>query len=513
MRIGIDVGGTHTDAVLMDGAEVVAEVKAATTADVSGGVLEAVVRLLERARVPVGRIRGVMLGTTQLTNALVERRRLDEVAAVRLGLPATAALPPMVDWPCDLRRALGDHGFLVHGGHEFDGRRLSPVDADELRRVAREIGRRRLRAVAISSVFSPVNPEAELEAAAILRAELPDASFSLSHEIGRMGLLERENAALLNACLADLARTTIRALRSSLAQAGVSAPLYLTQNDGTLMHADRAERYPVSTLCSGPTNSMRGAAFLTGLTDAVVVDLGGTTTDVGTLRRGLPREAPMTVRVAGVRCNFRMPDVVSIGLGGGSHVLDRPLRIGPQSVGHALTRRALVFGGDTLTATDIAVAAGCAAIGGPARVTHLPDDLVTRALQRIHETVEAAIDRAKPAAGDLPVVLVGGGASLIDGPLQGASAIVRPRHAAVANAVGAAVAQVSGEVDRIVDLGRRSRDDALAEAQAEAIAKASAAGADPASIDLVDVEEVPLAYLPSNALRLRVKAVGALRDG
>lgn len=512
MRVGIDVGGTNTDAVMMDGTEVVAEVKTPTTADVSGGVLEAVLRLLERARVPVGRLRGVMLGTTHFTNALVERRRLQEVAAVRLGLPATAALPPMVDWPRDLRGELGDHGFLVHGGHEFDGRRLSPADAGELRRVAREIGRRGIRSVAISGVFSPVNPEAELEAAEILREELPDASLSLSHEIGRMGLLERENAAILNACLKDLAQATIHAFRESLARAGVSAPLYLTQNDGTLMDAHRAERYPVSTLCSGPTNSMRGAAFLTGLTDAVVVDVGGTTTDVGALRRGLPHEA-MTLRVAGVRCNFRMPDVLSIGLGGGSLVLDDPLRIGPQSVAYELARRALVFGGDTLTATDIAVAAGYAAIGDRARVAHLPDELVARAALWMREMVETAIDRVKPAAGNVPVVLVGGGSSLIGRPIEGASEIRRPRHFEVANAVGAAIAQVSGEVDRIVDLDRVSRGDALAQAQAEAIAKAAAAGADPASVQIVDIEEVPLAYLPSSATRIRVKAIGDLRNG
>ncbi|WP_437784317.1 hydantoinase/oxoprolinase N-terminal domain-containing protein [Sorangium sp. So ce1097] len=513
MRMGIDVGGTNTDAVVMDGAQVVAQVKVPTTTDVSGGVLAAVLRVLERARAPADRIRGVMLGTTHFTNALVERRRLQEVAAVRLGLPATAALPPMVDWPCDLRCALGDHGFLVHGGHEFDGRRLSPVDAGELRRVAGEIGRRGIGAVAITGVFSPVNPEAEREAAAILREELPDASLSLSHEIGRMGLLERENAAILNACLTSLARGTIGAFRGSLAQAGVSAPLYLTRNDGTLMSADRAEHHPVNALCSGPTNSMRGAAFLTDLTDAVVVDIGGTTTDVGALRRGLPREASMTLRVAGVRCNFRMPDVLSIGLGGGSFVLDAPLQVGPRSVGHELARRALVFGGDTLTATDIAVAAGCAAIGDRARVAHLPRERVARATERIHEMVEAAIDRAKPAAGDIPVVLVGGGSSLICRPLQGTSEIIRPRHAEVANAVGAAIAQVSGEVDRIVDLGRRSRDEALAEAQAEAIARASASGADPATIRLLDIDEVPLAYLPSSATRIRVKAIGDLRDG
>jgi N-methylhydantoinase A/oxoprolinase/acetone carboxylase beta subunit len=161
MRIGIDVGGTNTDAIMMEGARVMAKTKVPTTDDVSSGILSALRHLLDVSKVPVGRIRGVMIGTTHFTNALVERCRLQEVAAVRLGLPATAALPPMVDWPADLREAIGDCAFLVHGGHEFDGRRLSDVRPGELVQVAREIARRGIRSVALASVFAPVNPEAE----------------------------------------------------------------------------------------------------------------------------------------------------------------------------------------------------------------------------------------------------------------------------------------------------------------------------------------------------------------
>jgi len=135
---------------------------------------------------------------------------------------------------------------------------------------------------------------------------------------------------------------------------GIVAPLYLTQNDGTLMSADFAEMYPVLTFASGPTNSMRGAAFLSGLKDAMVVDIGGTTSDIGALTHGFPREASVAVDIGGVRTNFRMPDVFSFGLGGGSIVRQDLLRIGPQSVGYRLTKEALVFGGDTLTTTDIA---------------------------------------------------------------------------------------------------------------------------------------------------------------
>ena len=123
---------------------------------------------------------------------------------------------------------------------------------------------------------------------------------------------------------------------------------------------------------------------------------------------------------------------------------------------------------------------------------------------------DEAVDRMKTSASRLPVILVGGGSILISRELPSASGIIRPRHAAVANAIGAAIAQVGGEVDRVFSLEGRSRDDALAEAKEEATAKAIAAGAIGGTVDIVDVEEVPLAYLPSSATRIRVKAVGDL---
>ncbi|MGH8905673.1 MAG: hydantoinase/oxoprolinase N-terminal domain-containing protein [Egibacteraceae bacterium] len=508
MRVGIDVGGTNTDAVLMDGRRVVAEVKRPTTADLTSGIVEALRDLVSQGAVDV---EAVMVGTTHFTNAVVEARRLLPTAAVRLGLPATLGLPPMVDWPQRLRRALGGHVWLCHGGHEFDGRSLWPLDPDELRRVAAEIGAKGLRSIAVSSVFSPVNAECEQRAAEIFATQLPGVAISLSHEIGRIGLLERENATILNACLREVAVTLIGALTAAVAELGITAPLYLSQNDGTLMSAEHAERYPVATFACGPVNSMRGAGFLSGLPDCAVVDIGGTTCDVGILRDGFPRQASAAVEIGGVRTNLRMPDVRSIGLGGGSRVRDGPRpRIGPDSVGYELSRRALVFSGDTLTATDLAVAGGLAAIGDARQVAGIDQDLVRRGLEWIERTVAQAVDRMKTSPRPLPVVLVGGGSVLIGQRLTGASALVRPDHFAVANAVGAAIAQVGGEVDRIVSLTDQSRDQALARAKDEAAGMCVAAGASPDSVSIVDVEEVPLAYLPGNATRIRVKAVGDL---
>ncbi len=345
-----------------------------------------------------------------------------------------------------------------------------------------------------------------------MRAAIPGASVTLSHTIGRVGLLERENAAIMNACLHGLATRTINGFRAALREMQIDAPLYISQNDGTLLNADFAERYPVLTFASGPTNSMRGAAFLTGLQDAIVIDVGGTTTDVGVLQHGFPRPAGATSAVGGVRTNFRMPDVVSVGLGGGTIIERDPFKVGPQSVGYELTTRARVFGGDTLTTTDVIVAAGCAEIGERARVSELDQALIDQVFDWIEALVDETVDRVKTSAAPMPVILVGGGSILIQREVAGASEIVRPPHFAVANAIGAAIGQVGGEQERIFSLTEMSRDQALATAQREAVERAVAAGATPATVEIVEIEEVPLAYLPGNATRIRVKAVGELAN-
>lgn len=510
MRIGIDVGGTNTDAVLMDGTMVVSSTKTPTTANVSEGIAKALKTVIDESGIDTGKIDGVMIGTTHFTNAVVERKHLTPTACIRLGLPATVSLPPMVDWPLDLRDIVGGHYHLAHGGHEFDGREISPFDPDEVKDIVEKIKASGITAIAISSVFSPVNQKFEEDTAEIVRSLIPDANITLSSEIGRIGLLERENAAIMNSCLRELAVRTVDGFKAALDEMQITAPFYISQNDGTLMNADFAKEYPVLTFASGPTNSMRGAAFLSGLKDAIVVDIGGTTTDVGVLQHGFPRVAALAVDIGGVRTNFRMPDTYSIGLGGGSIIQKDPLKVGPQSVGYELTEKALVFGGDVLTTTDVTVASGAEDIGDKQAVADLNGDFVTSVQDRIMEMITIAVDRMKTSATAVPVIVVGGGSILVTGAIEGASEIIKPDHFPVANAIGAAIAQVGGECDRIFSLAEMSRDEALDQAKQEATDRAVNAGASADSIEIVDVEEVPLAYLPGNATRIMVKAVGDL---
>jgi N-methylhydantoinase A/oxoprolinase/acetone carboxylase beta subunit len=508
-RIGVDVGGTNTDAVVMVGRDILAAVKVPTSSDVTTGLMQALREVQNQAAIVAGDVALVVIGTTHFTNAVIERRHLSPTAVVRLCLPAAQCLLPMVDWPAELRSAIGDHVFLASGGVEFDGTPIAAFDPGEISRIGAVIHGRGIKAIAIAGVFAPVKDQFEREAAALLAAACPDAAITLSSSIGQLGLLERESATILNSALIDLARRTVASLRDGVAQCGIRCPVFLSQNDGTLMDAAQAERFPVLTFASGPTNSMRGAAFLSGQSEAIVIDIGGTTTDVGLLHKGFPRQAGSTVDVGGVRTNFRMPDVFSIGLGGGSIAVDgtpEP-RVGPQSVGFELTRRARVFGGDVLTATDVAVAAGRADIGDARRVRELDVDFVRRCQEVIDRRLAAAADRVRISPEPIPVIAVGGGSILMP-PRLGGLEVIRPEHFAVANAIGAAIAQTSGEVDRIYSLENRSRESALADAEQEARQKAVTAGALPGSIMVTEREDIPLSYLRGNATRVRVKVIG-----
>jgi len=563
LRVGIDVGGTNTDAVVLDASDrVIAKAKRPTTPDVTAGLraaLDAVLTELAQpgasgrapsgphAGVPSGppsggsggvpsggsgggaygmeggvvwgRITRVMLGTTHATNAILERRNLGRVAVLRLGAPATTAVPPLVGWPADLREVVSAGEAIVPGGHYVDGREIGPLDPDAIRRFLDGV---RADAVAVTGVFSPAGDEHERAVEELVRREygLP---VSMSHEIGSLGLLERENATVLNAALYTVAGHVTQALTSALAERGLSARPYLAQNDGTLMTVEHAARLPVSTIGSGPANSLRGAALLSGVQDAIVADVGGTSTDLGVLVGGFPRESAAAVEIGGVLTNFRMPDILAIALGGGSVVRDGA--VGPDSVGYRIAEEALVFGGGTATLTDAAVAGGRlprgvsgwrerleAVLAGRRGGGDMSED-IRDTLQRALAVADAlaldAVDRMSLGRADRPLVAVGGGAFLLPERIPGVSRVIRPEHAAVANAVGAAIALASGRVDTIMPAGE-SRSKAIERVKEEAVARAVAAGADPAGVQIVDLLEVPLSYLSEPAVRVHVKAAGPL---
>lgn len=562
--IGVDVGGTNTDAVVVaksDGKlQVIAKSKTITTSDVTAGVTKAIhLALIASQKENVSLVvQQVNIGTTHFINAVVEGKHLAKVAVFRLCGTASRKLPPFSDFAKRLITSVRGSLFMLNGGYQFDGQEITPVDEEEVVRSVQILKAKGEKNIVVSGLFSPVRREQETRVADIILRHFPDASVTVSHEIGKLGLLERENAAVLNECIKPLCSETFRGLRSALDRIGLTCPLYLTQNDGTILRHEKALRFPVLLFASGTTNSMRGAAFLCGIKDALVVDIGGTTTDVGLLLSGFPREAAAEVKIGGIRTNFRMPDVMSIGLGGGSHVSwvtkkgKSHMTVGPQSAGCRLVSEALVFEdssnvkGRIVTATDIAVAAGMADIGRKENVSHLDRAFVDEAVQTILTMLTVCVEKMRLNNRKLPLILVGGGSIIVDknAKFNGVSDVIVPDHYDVANAVGAALSQISATVDRVVDLEQyinqqemdakvssalnaipdvsveqqknikervktefyqRARDDAIREIIETVKAEAIREGATVESLSVVEKEDIALTYIPGSATRIKGK--------
>lgn len=546
-RIGVDVGGTNTDAALLDitapntpNRGVLASHKASTTPDITSGIESAIREVLTTSAVDQNRVLSVTIGTTHFINALVEAdtRRLSRVAVIRLCGPFTRQIPPFSDFPSGLRRILDGGAYYLDGGLEIDGREVAPLDQEQIREAVREIVAAGVKAVALVGIFAPLDHAGVHEETCkrIVLEEAPGLHVVCSHDIGPPGLLERENATILNAAILKTAQKVTRGFRRAMARLRLACPLYLSQNDGTLIDADTAAEYPIKTFASGPTNSMTGAAFLAGLdkvnavaagpadvtgdeekveSQVLVVDIGGTTTDVcALLPSGFPRQAPGFVEIGGVRTAFSMPEVVSIGLGGGSKVDVQPgledITVGPGSVGHLLTEQARVFGGSTLTATDIVVASGKAHIGDAGLVRDIPAEMVEKARRRIKTMLEGVVEQMKVSDAPVYVLLVGGGALLVTDGLDGVEKCIQPIHQGAANAVGAAIGKVSGEVDVIEILEGRDEKAVVAATCQKAIDIAIQKGAAPDDVRIVEVNKMPLQYVDNGAMRIQVRAVGKL---
>ena len=514
-KLGIDVGGTNTDAVLVDeNRTVVADIKYPTSSDIYDGILGAMRTVLDMSGVDPKEIYQAMLGTTQCTNAIVERKNLAPIGILRIGAPATTGIHPMVDWEEDIKKvAVGS--TIIGGGFEYDGKELAPFDSNAARAFFEEMKAKEVKSIAISCVFSTVRNDHEIEAAKLCREVMgEDVHVSISSEIGSMGLIERENATILNAALWQVAKRFTEGFAKSLQDEGITnADVYLSQNDGTLMTMEHARRYPILTVACGPTNSIRGAGYLSSLNNAIVVDVGGTTTDLGVIQNGFPRESSVAVTIGGVRTNFRMPDVISIGLGGGSIVrvkADGSVTVGPDSVGFEITNKALVFGGDTMTATDIAVRLGMAEIGDKSRVEAIPQEIADKAMAVIRSLVEDSVDAMKVSNADVDIILVGGGSVIVPEDLNGAASVQKPEHFGCANAIGSAISKVSGTYEKLMNYDELPRDESLENAKKEAIELAVEAGALRETVEIVEMEDVPLAYYPGNTNRVKIKAAGDL---
>lgn len=461
--------------------------------------------MFEQSSIDPQDVASVTLGTTHFINAVVEmdQSRLAKVGVIRLCGPFSKDIPIGIDWPPKLRNIICGHRSTVDGGLEIDGSLIAELDKDEVRRQCEIIKSQGIKSIAIVGIFSPIDViyKQEETAADIVKSVYSEADIVCSKDVANIGFLERENAAILNASILPFARRTIHSFQDAISRLRLSCPVFVTQNDGTILPASAAARLPIRTFSSGPTNSMRGAAFLMQDQEKevmMVVDIGGTTTDVGLLlKNGFPRQAAAYSEISGVRTNFSYPDVRSIGLGGGS-IVGRDesgnLTIGPESVGYQIQKKALVFGGNIPTTTDYTVLGDeNVEIGDRSRVegSNLENSL-PEFKAKVKSMLEGIVDTMKTSPEDIPVVLVGGGAAIAPDSLAGASKVVKPNWSGVANAIGAATARVSGVIDFVESTDTRPMAEVMKDLSQRAIDKAVENGALRSTVTVAEMESFPL---------------------
>lgn len=318
--LGIDTGGTFTDAIVLDrseptaGGEVIATAKAPTTHDdLAVGIAAAVDAVVRQDHVTVERIAMVSLSTTLATNALAEGR-LDEVGLVLIGFDDEAYRRSGI-----ARFSDGSTSVVVTGGHNSAGMEVAPLARDELAERVRALNER-VEAYAVVGLFSVRNPSHEDAAREFIMAET-GRPVTCSHELS--AALHGPRRALttyLNAGLIPQVRHLLDASVGALQAAGIACPVMVVRGDGSLTALDTAYRYPVETILSGPAASVIGAKFLAGVDDAIVSDIGGTTTDVAVLTQGEVRVDARGAKVGDRRTFVRAVDVHTFALGGDSEV-------------------------------------------------------------------------------------------------------------------------------------------------------------------------------------------------
>ena len=330
--LGVDTGGTYTDAVILEDEErVIAFSKALTThSDLSLGIGSAIQKAVKQRNTAPEKISLVSLSTTLATNALVEGQG-DRVALVMIGFQDSDLEKHSI-----FDALKGDPFLVIEGGHNYAGFEKSPLAKNKLSRWVSEI--KGVSAYAVCSQFAVRNPEHELEAAEIIR-KLTDKPVSLSHQISaKLNGPKRALTAVLNARLIALIDLLIVKAEHVIKSLGILAPLMVVRGDGALISAAQAREKPIETILSGPAASIVGARWLTGETEAIISDIGGTTTDIAVLMGGKPAIDPRGASVGPYRTMVEAVAMYTFGLGGDSEVklrvegLGGDISLGPKRV-------------------------------------------------------------------------------------------------------------------------------------------------------------------------------------
>jgi len=469
MLLGIDVGGTHTDAVLVGKTGLVAWAKAKTNhADLLASIREVLTRILDG--VDPASITRLNLSTTLSTNAIVEGDTEPVGVFVVAG--------PGVDPAC---YAFGDHYFTIAGSTDHRGRVVGPLDAPAARNGLEQCRQAGLRVFAGAAKFSPRNPEFEQNLKEILHFQ---ADFvSLGHEFsGQLGFGRRINTAAYNASVWRIFNRFADAVQRSALERGIRAQLNILKADGGTMPLSMSRAYPVESILSGPAASVMGIIAVCDITvDSIILDIGGTTTDIAVFASGAPLIEEGGAIISGRPTQVRALKTRSIGIGGDSavSVSEGVVKVGPRRLGPAMAE-----GGQTPTLVDALNVLGAASVGDGAAslrgldtlARSMDSDAPTLALDAVLAAVtsiRAAVAGLLREINERPVYTIyellegkrilpervyvmGGPAQAMAGMLAEVfnEQVIVPEGYAVANAVGAAVSRPTLSAELFADTER-----------------------------------------------------------
>jgi N-methylhydantoinase A/oxoprolinase/acetone carboxylase beta subunit len=507
--IGIDIGGTNTDAVLVnENGAIISFTKQPTTNPVYIGFKNAIEFLLEESSIAKENIVKVIIGTTHCTNALLQGKNLYKVGLIRIAGQRPKTFPPCIEWKNNLAEKFFVGCETIAGGNECDGNEISEFDFQECIEAINSLKDKGMEALAITGVFAPLFKNHENKVLELAKKQLSnDFPITISSEIGNIGIIERENATILNSSLKLALKKGFDEIQNVLNFLQINAQLYFTQNNGTLITLNDALNYPIKTISAGQTNSFIGATKLARINDAIVIDIGGTSSDAGQIKNGFPVRSIGLSEIAGIELNFPMPDVISIALGGGSIIkIDKEIfSLSTESVQSEMYKRAYSFGGEDITLTDIAITKN--KIKNLNYKRKLEDDYkFDDILREVANQIEGLADSMN-ADKNIPIVIVGGGACLIEKSYFNREVII-PENYQIANAYGAALAEISETFDSIVDL--TNRDEILNDIYSNQKNELLKVGVNENSIRVINKNIIPFHYMPGNLARVIMVSAGSV---
>jgi N-methylhydantoinase A len=469
MIVGLDVGGTHTDVVVLQGRKIVSKVKSLTDENnllqtVCLGVFDAIRGLDPQA------IQRLVVSTTLATNAIIQGK----TEPVGILVASGPGVNPHAF-------AIGDHYYVVGGAIDHRGQEIAPINDEEVLEVARKLKSENVRNLALVGKFSIRNPSHELKMRDLLADNFE--TVTLGHQVsGQLNFARRIATAYLNGAVARISGEFYQAVLGCMEQEGIKIPLDILKADGGTMAQASSAQYAVETILSGPAASVMGTlAFTDPDKEEVVLDIGGTTTDIAIVVNGAPLLKPLGIRIGGYNTLVRALRTVSIGVGGDSWVRleNGDLKVGPERKG-----RALAYGGPELTPTDALVTLDTVRGGQKQRaiegihrlaeqlgkgVEETAEAIVEKSCSLIMEAVKALVNRVnqqpvytihellegrtiQPSG----IIVIGGPAKEIAPWLQAVSGWQTrvPSEYEVANAIGAATARTTCEVTVLADTSR-----------------------------------------------------------